>query len=110
MESLNSEIGLEGGCVEGILPTGYRLAPAAHLAAAQLLGAQMARSDDESQMDAAQDAVVAYLEEKRGGTGIVRRSRLKSRLLAKRGDGSHLRPMLARSYGEHLETLPEWAL
>ena len=88
----------------------YRLSEDEHVAAAQMLGARMAREDDESQQDAAQDAVVAYLEERRWRTKAPTAARLKQRLLAERGDASHHRPLLSRSYGEYLEPLPEWAL
>lgn len=102
------EIEVRRGCVQGSTPPGYRLAADAHVAAAQLLGSQMARRDDESQADAAQDAVVAYLEELRAGTTVVRAKRLKQRLLAVRGDRNHRRPLLSRSYAEGLEPLPVW--
>jgi len=100
---------IPGDCAVRSTIPGYLLSPDEHLAAAQRLGAQMARSDDESQMDAAQDAALVYLEESRGGTQIVRRSRIKHRLLWRRGDSGHHRPLLSRSYAEGLEPLPEWA-
>ena len=89
---------------------GYRLAEDGHIAAAQMLGARMAREDGESVTDAAQDAVVALLEAWASGTVKVTAGRLKYRLLAEHGDKSHRRPLLVRSYGERGEELPEWAL
>lgn len=89
---------------------GYRLSEDPHIAAAQMLGARMAREDDQDQQDAAQDAVLAYLEMTVQGTQVITAGRLKHRLLAERGDGSHRRPLLSRSYRECLDQLPEWAL
>lgn len=88
---------------------GYRLAEDERVAAAQMLGARMARMAGEEPTDAAQDAVIAYLEATECGKWYTSAPRLKHRLLAERSDGSHRRPLLSRSYRECLEPLPEWA-
>ena len=113
--TLDRKIEVQRGCAPSPMPPGYELAADPHVSAAQMLGARMARGDDESQADAAQDAALAYLEQVASGTTVVRAGRIKYAIMGgMERDGkrprSHRRRSLIRSYGEGLEQLPEWCL
>ncbi len=94
----------------------YELSSDPHVKAAQLLGMQMARDDqqEQAQEDAAQDAVLALLEAEHAGTTVVTKGEIVTRLVGQPPDSKtykkQRRPLLRRSYGECLEELPEWAL
>jgi hypothetical protein len=87
----------------------YHLDSDPNVSAAQRLGAWLAAQDEESEEDVAQDAVIAYLEQKNRGTHVVRRHHIIGRLLGER-NGNKCRPLMSRSRDERLEPLPVWAL